>query len=216
MTDFRTMYDRDYIGHFDLPGGNDLTLTIKKVIGGELTAVGGRKSKKPIVHFQEAVKPLICNKTNGKTIAGMYGNAVEAWKGKRITLCVATTRDPSSGGDIECIRIRPKVPSGNAQQNLEQPPEPEEFVQETGGKGTAAPDATRTLDASTSTDAPVAAASSSSGFISAEQIREIETLCELKELKGRLSAKLAASKIASIDKIPASKFDAILAWADKA
>ncbi|HTE41722.1 MAG TPA: hypothetical protein VK629_12895 [Steroidobacteraceae bacterium] len=109
--DYRTMYDRDYIGHFDLPEGNDMTLTIKNVIAGELTAVGGRKSKKPIVHFREPVKPLICNKTNAKTIATLYGNAVEQWKGKRVTLCVSTTRDPNGGGECECIRIRPKVPA---------------------------------------------------------------------------------------------------------
>ena len=78
MPDYRTMYDRDYIGHFDLPGGKDITLTIKRVIGGELTAMGGRKSKKPIVHFkEEGVKPFICNKTNSKTIATMYSNMTE-------------------------------------------------------------------------------------------------------------------------------------------
>lgn len=111
-TDFRTLYDRDYIGHFDLPEGKDLTLTIKRVLGGELTAVGGRKSKKPIVHFDGDYKPLICNKTNGKTIASLYGNAIEGWKGKRVTLFVSSTRDPNGGGETACIRIRPKVPSG--------------------------------------------------------------------------------------------------------
>lgn len=113
-TDFRSLYDRDYIGHFDLPDGADIDLTIKKVTGGELTGTGGRKSKKPIVHFQEDVKPLICNKTNGKTIANLYGNIVEDWSGKRITLCVSTTRDPSGTGDVPCIRVRPKAPEGPA------------------------------------------------------------------------------------------------------
>lgn len=115
MTDFRTMFDRDYIGHFDLPEGKDLTVTIKNVVAGELTAVGGRKSKKPIVHFRENYKPLIANKTNCKTIATLYGNAVEQWKGKRITLCISTTRDPNGGGECECIRIRPKVPGASSE-----------------------------------------------------------------------------------------------------
>lgn len=53
-------------------------------------------------------------------------------------------------------------------------------------------------------------------FISAEQIREIETLCEMKDIKGRLSAKLAASKIKSVGEIPTDKFAAIVAWADQA
>lgn len=111
MPDYRSMYDRDYIGHFDLVGGNDLTLTIKRVVGGELTAMGGRKSKKPIVHFKEdGIKPLICNKTNAKTIAAMYGNMVEEWASKRITLFVSMTRNPDGGGEVECIRVRPSIP----------------------------------------------------------------------------------------------------------
>lgn len=108
-TDYRTMFDRDYIGHFDLMG-KDVTVTISKVLGGELTAIGGRKSKKPIVYFNGKEKGLICNKTNSKTIAAMYGNYVESWVGKRITLYVSTTRNPDGGGEIECIRIRPQVP----------------------------------------------------------------------------------------------------------
>ena len=109
MTDYRSMYDRDYIGHWDL-GGRDVAVTISKVNAGELTAVGGRKSKKPIVHFRNGPKPLICNKTNAKTIAALYGNMVEDWVGKRITLFVSMTRNPDGGGETECIRIRPKMP----------------------------------------------------------------------------------------------------------
>lgn len=113
-TDYRSLFDRDFIGHFDLPEGQDLDLTIAEVKGGELTAIGGRKSKKPIVRFLEPVKPLIANKTNSKTIAALYGNMVEGWAGKRITLFVSTTRSPDGGADVPCIRIRPKAPEGVA------------------------------------------------------------------------------------------------------
>lgn len=113
-TDYRSMFDRNYVAHFDLPDGQDLDVTIKQVTGGELTAIGGRKQKKPILHFQEEVKPLALNKTNGKTIATLYGNHVEDWKGRRITLFQSVTRDPSGGDDVPCIRIRPKAPEGAA------------------------------------------------------------------------------------------------------
>lgn len=113
-TDYRSMFDRNYVAHFDLPNGQDLDLTIQKVSGGELTAIGGRKQKKPICYFVEDVKPLALNKTNGKTIAALYGNTVEAWAGKRITLFQSVTRDPSGGDDVPCIRIRPKAPEGPA------------------------------------------------------------------------------------------------------
>lgn len=107
-TDYRTLFDRDYIGHFDLLG-KDVTVTISKVVGGQLTAMGGRKSKKPIVYFEGKEKGLICNKTNSKTIAAMYGNFVESWVGKKITLYTSMTRSPDGGEDVECIRIRPKA-----------------------------------------------------------------------------------------------------------
>ena len=108
-THYMTMFDRDYLGHFDLQG-HEVTVTISKVLGGNLTAQGGRKSKKPIVYFEGKEKGLICNKTNSKTIAGMYGNYVEAWVGKRITLYVSTTNNPDGSGSVECIRIRPVKP----------------------------------------------------------------------------------------------------------
>ncbi len=108
-TDFRTLFDRDYIGAFDLQG-REVVVTIRKVVGGELTAQGGRKSRKPILYFVGKEKGMICNKTNAKAIAGMYGNFTEAWVDKRITLYVGMTRDPSGGGEVECIRVRPTVP----------------------------------------------------------------------------------------------------------
>lgn len=108
-TDYRTLFDRDYIGAFDLQG-RDVVVTISKVIGGELTAMGGRKSKKPILYFENKDKGMIMNKTNSKTVAAMFGNFVETWVGKRITLFVGMTRDPSTGGDIECLRVRPVTP----------------------------------------------------------------------------------------------------------
>jgi len=116
QTDYRVLYDREYVGAWELQG-RDTTVTISKVVGGELTAVGGRKSKKPVISFEGKEKKMICNKTNAKVIAAMYGNIVEAWVGKRITLFVGQTRDPSTGGDIECLRVRPAIPS--AKQSAE-------------------------------------------------------------------------------------------------
>ena len=47
----------------------------------------------------------------------MYGNYVEKWVGKKITLYVSTTRNPDGTGDVECIRIRPTVPVSKAAQD---------------------------------------------------------------------------------------------------
>jgi hypothetical protein len=66
-------------------------------------------SKKPVIVFAGKKKKFAVNKTNGKTIAGMYGTDVAAWKGKQVTLYPTTTR--FGGETVECIRVRPAVPS---------------------------------------------------------------------------------------------------------
>lgn len=118
-TDYRTLFDRDYIGAFDLQG-RDVTVTISKVIGGELTAMGGRKSRKPILYFAGKERGMIMNKTNSKVVAAMFGNFVEAWIGKRITLFVSQTRDPATGGECDCLRVRPTAPTGKADAPAEE------------------------------------------------------------------------------------------------
>ena len=116
MTDYRSLYDKDFIGAWDLKDDKDVTVTITKVIGGNLTGQGGRKTKKPVVYMKGTEKGFAINATNGKTIAAMYGKHIEDWIGKRITLYKSTTRDPSGGdAEVECIRVRPRVPAATAQ-----------------------------------------------------------------------------------------------------
>jgi hypothetical protein len=111
LTHYRQLYDRDYLGSWDLPENKDVVVTIERAVGGELTGNGGKKAKKPIISFVGKEKKFVCNVTNAKAIATMYGNHVEKWAGKRIALYVSTTRDPSTGGDIPCIRVRPQAPA---------------------------------------------------------------------------------------------------------
>ena len=109
-TDFRSLYDRDYWGSWDLDAG-DKTVQITKCIGGQLTGMGGRKSRKPVIYVDGSDKGIALNKTNGKTIAALYGNHVEQWTGKWITLYKAKTNNPNGGGEIDCIRVRPEAPT---------------------------------------------------------------------------------------------------------
>jgi hypothetical protein len=125
MTDYRKYYDKDFIGAWDLADG-DMTITITKCVGGSLTAPGGRKSKKPVVYFEGSEKGFALNATNGKTIAALYGNHVEQWAGKRITLYKSMTRSPQGDGDVECIRVRPTAPHTGGKRSApktESPPE---------------------------------------------------------------------------------------------
>ena len=109
MPHWKSLMDRDYLFAFDL-NGRDVTVTIEKVTQGELVALGGRKSKKPICYFAESKtgKPLALNSTNCKVIAALYGNDCDAWRGKRITIYPTTTQ--MAGETVECIRVRPVVP----------------------------------------------------------------------------------------------------------
>ena len=105
MPDYRSLYDREYIGAWDLP--HDVTVTIERVEARKLQNKT-KTNTKPVIFFAGREKGFACNKTNGKTIAAMYGNDVEKWVGKRVTLYATTT---TFGSDtVECIRVRPMVP----------------------------------------------------------------------------------------------------------
>lgn len=116
MAHWKSMMDRDFIFAFDL-NGKDVTVTIAKVTAGQLTGEGGRKSKKPIAFFEGKEKGMALNATNCKTIAAMYGNDVERWIGKRVTLYPTTTE--MGGKTVECIRVRPTPPSNNQRRERE-------------------------------------------------------------------------------------------------
>jgi len=121
MSDYRTLFDRDYIGAWDLPG--DVTVVITDVKAGEIVGQNGRKAKKPIVRFEGKEKALLCNKTNAKTIAGLYGNDTAAWIGKKVTLYPTQTQ--MGGETMDCIRVRQTIPTGRPRaSNKAAPPEP--------------------------------------------------------------------------------------------
>jgi hypothetical protein len=118
MTDYRSMYDRDYIGAWDLPDGKDAVVIISRVEAATLNN-GKTKNKRPVVFMQGKEKGFVCNKTNGAAIAGMYGNDISKWIGKPIALYRTTT---SVGAEVrDCIRVRPTPPQP---RNGKSAPEP--------------------------------------------------------------------------------------------
>lgn len=107
-TDYRGMFDRDYIGSWDLEG-REVTLVIASVKGETLTAPGAKKSKRPVVKFEGKEKGMVFNKTNANITAKMYGPDTTKWVGKRITIYPTTTK---FGADtVDCIRVRPTIPT---------------------------------------------------------------------------------------------------------
>jgi hypothetical protein len=114
MPDFRSMYDSNYLYAFDLKG-RDVTVTIKEVRAVLVKNADKKQGeKKPIVFFKESKdhRGLVLCKTNGKTIASLYGNDTEGWIGKRITLF--PTEVDAFGKTVEAIRVRNKPPQQTA------------------------------------------------------------------------------------------------------
>lgn len=114
MPHFKSYFDHELIGAWDLQG-RDVTVKIESVNAGKV-GHGGKAAKKPILTFKgrNGDKRMACNVTNAKTIAGMYGTDTTAWIGKSITLYPTTTQ---FGNEThECIRVRPKIPTGKVEQ----------------------------------------------------------------------------------------------------
>ena len=116
--DVRAMFDRRFLGAWDLVGGDgkprDFTVEITGVAAEKLRQPGTTKVERhPIVSIKGAEKKLKLNKTNANTIASMYGNDVRAWAGKRITLYPTKTKFGAE--TVDAIRVRPKVPEGKAE-----------------------------------------------------------------------------------------------------
>ena len=109
--DYRRWYDDSgmlYAYDLEDAQGRDVVVQIEKAWGGEVTGDKGRKSKKPIIKFVGRDKTLALNKTNGKTIAKLYGKDGTKWAGKWIALFVSTV--DYDGETRDCIRIRPRQP----------------------------------------------------------------------------------------------------------
>lgn len=101
------MFPSDFLSAVEFKG-RDVTLTIKVVQKEDLQIKGGKKERKPVIYFDETPKKLVCNPTNGDSIAQLYGNEAKAWAGKRVTLY--PTKTMFGRETVDCIRVREKAP----------------------------------------------------------------------------------------------------------
>ena len=202
-TDVRSFFEKDYYGSWDIPESGELTLTILRCTQGELQIPGEKKKKrKPVISVKESDKKIALNATNTKTLIGLYGNFVEAWPGKRLTLYKSRTRNPDGSGDCDCLRIRPKVPAGSKESAATQVSRSSQT-----SAITASADQRSELRAEIAEPAPAA------DLITPDQIAAIELRCadhgiDLARLK-------KAAKVEALAEITAARFDGALAWIDK-
>lgn len=106
--DYRKFMDKNYLGSWDVPEGEDLVLTIDHAEQNEVQNKQG-KDNKLVIHFEEDYKPMILNKTNSDSISKVCGSKrVERWKGQPISIYVANVS--AFGGTADALRIRDYAP----------------------------------------------------------------------------------------------------------
>jgi len=110
------MFDGKYLGAWNLVDAKgakrDVTVQIDSVRAEKITMEGGVQNKKPLIAFRGKELPMVCCKTNAKTIATMYGPDTSKWVGRWITLYPTTTQ--VGGAEKDCIRVRPQPPTAPA------------------------------------------------------------------------------------------------------
>jgi len=94
----------------DLLKGQKVTLTVKNIIGEELTGDDEKKQLKWILQFVERPLELVIPKVNGECFRRMFGNDPHSGVGKRVTLFPTKTK--AFGQVVDCIRIwgSPDIP----------------------------------------------------------------------------------------------------------
>ena len=68
--------------------------------------VGNPQEAKPVVYLDEYDKGIILNKTNAKALVKVFGDDETTWPGKKIVLTTVPTRNPSTGEEIDAIRMQ--------------------------------------------------------------------------------------------------------------
>lgn len=120
-SDYRAFFDSSVLRVWHLDG-KERVFRISEVR--RLTAeigVGGKREVKrqPLLRLQnnkgqDVPLPLALNKTNAKTIAGLYGNDPRKWVGRLVALYPTTTE--VGGRTEDCIRIRNEDPAKRARK----------------------------------------------------------------------------------------------------
>lgn len=100
--------NKNYLGHWDLPGGQPVILTVISAKWEEVkNPIINKSEAKRVIQFSEKnswVKPMICNQINAQTILKSTGEKyMEDCAGKRIKICVSQTK--VKGEEVDCLRV---------------------------------------------------------------------------------------------------------------
>lgn len=111
-THWKKLVNPHYIGAYSLEPGQDLIVTIDKVVRETVQGPDGKKEECTVAYLKNQ-KPFILNNTNQKQIAKLADSPyIEDWTGKSITLYVAKVK--AFGELVEALRVRPTAPAAPA------------------------------------------------------------------------------------------------------
>jgi len=109
MTETKTHWlqtpNKNYMGHWDLPNGKPVILTIKSAQWEEVkNPIINTSEAKRVVRFSEDYKPFICNETNAQAILiSTACKFMEDSISKKIKLFASTVK--VKGEVVDCLRV---------------------------------------------------------------------------------------------------------------
>ncbi|HBY69517.1 MAG TPA: hypothetical protein DEG69_18295 [Flavobacteriaceae bacterium] len=112
--------NKNYLGHYDLPNGDPVILTMNSVEWEQvLNPVKETSENKRVIRFKEKfkwIKPFICNETNANLIAKSTGkNYLEDWPGLKVKLGVSKVQVGRE--KVDAIRVK-NVPQSELQEKV--------------------------------------------------------------------------------------------------
>jgi hypothetical protein len=89
----------------------NLDLTIARVAQEGMKNKEGKDEIKPVLYFAELEKGMVLNKTNAKTLSGLFGKEIDHWAGERVVL---TAVEVDAFGEMQkALRIKNAAPATN-------------------------------------------------------------------------------------------------------
>jgi hypothetical protein len=109
-THWKSQVNPDYLGAYAIPPNQTLILTIKSATKELVPSPNGDRKECLVIHFSEKdIKPMVCNRTNGKNIQkALKSPYLEEWIGKKIELYVSKVK--AFGDTMDAIRVRDYAP----------------------------------------------------------------------------------------------------------
>lgn len=124
LTHWKKVYNPDFLGSWDLEKG-DVLVTIAYVKQEKVHNVSkNKKEDVPVLYFVEQIKPMICNKVNGKRIQKLAKSPhIEKWKGLKIQ--IGSSQEKIAGELMDVVRVREYI---NIQQQSAPTIDPNEIA----------------------------------------------------------------------------------------